>query len=249
MEGSYTISNTPIKAESALLAPVPGPSNVSDAAVHSCSAPIPYPSSSQPPAPAPPTRASLRATILKCTCSEKPPTTLELLSLMDAYDPAPDLKYVDIHSELCDHGLDDTIKIHSLDVSLLVSMGYLGIDGATRLHRFAREKLLGPLGYLKTRARTSSSVVEITAEDITGVEEADSSVVEVAREGVVKEGSVSDNVHDTDGNWPILTQDVQDAIVQWQEEVGQAEDNVEVVDEWPFDLDDSDGENEAYEED
>jgi hypothetical protein len=165
---------------------------------------------------------------------------------MDAYDPAPDLKYVDIHTELCDHGLNDAVKIHSLDVSLLASMGFLGIDGATRLHRFTREKLLEPLGYLKTRASTSSSVVEIAAEGITGVKEVDSSVVEVAREGVVKEGSVSDNMHDADGNWPILTQDAQDAILQWQEEVGQAEDNAEVVDEWPFDLDDSDGENEAY---
>ena len=81
------------------------------------------------------------------------------------------------------------------------------------------------------------------------MEEVDSLVVEVAREGIVKEGIVSDNIDETEGNWPILTQDIQDAIIQWQEEMGQAEDNVEVVDEWPFDLNDSDGENEVYEED
>jgi hypothetical protein len=76
---------------------------------------------------------------------------MELLTLMDVEEPVVGLKYASIHSELYDHGIKDIIDIHTLPVELLATLGSLGLDRANCLHRYAREKLLKPLGLLEAR--------------------------------------------------------------------------------------------------
>ena len=110
----------------------------------------PYPASPQPLTHPTPKLKSIYV-ILDCIHMTRVPTTMELLSLMDADHPDADLLYMSVHSELADHGIKDVIDINSLPVELLATFGSLGLDRADRLHQYARDKLLSPLGLLKTR--------------------------------------------------------------------------------------------------
>ena len=89
----FITTDSPVKQS--MLAP--GPAKVSDAAMHllSCSAPLTTPLlvSHEPPDPL--SCKSLHL-LLDCIESMRIPTTLELLSYMDADKPTPDLKYVDV---------------------------------------------------------------------------------------------------------------------------------------------------------
>ena len=99
------------------------------------------------------------------------PTTLEVLTLMDAEKPAPNLKYVDVRTELSNHGVKDAVDLHSLHLGLLATFGDLGMDGAVRLHRYMQEKMIAPLGLLETGGGDdNSSVVEIAKEEVTKIE-------------------------------------------------------------------------------
>ncbi|KAI0252453.1 hypothetical protein BJV78DRAFT_1153602 [Lactifluus subvellereus] len=215
---TYTVSNP-------LLAPGPlhpVTARVSDAAP-SCSTPVPGPSSHQPCIP--PTCISLLHVLLECLEALRVPTVLELLALMDAEDPAPNLKYMDIQSELSDHNIKDMIELYSLPVELLATFGDLGMDGASRLHRYVEEKMLTPLDLLKTKgSNVGSSVVEIAKE-------------EVAMKGSVARQATSSN--DKGRNAPIQpTRGLgQKAILEWLEGVRQGELDIEEVIELETDAD------------
>jgi hypothetical protein len=237
VEASYAVSEAVLKNSSTL---APGPSRPArnDNAVASCSARIPRPVSHQPRVP--PSRISLLRVLLECLEQSRVPTTLELLRLMDAEDPAPDLKYVDVRTELSDHGIKDVVDLP--DVELLATFGYLGMDGARRLHRYAREKMLTPLGLLETKgSNNDSSVVELTKEEVVKKEVA---VEEVAVKEVI--GSVATQAtlsYNDEKN--VLTQcrkegPDQEAILRWLEGVEQAEGDVEVVDELSSTADEDD---------
>lgn len=149
---------------------------------------------------------------------------------MDAERPAPDLRYVDIHSELYDHGLEDVVDIYSLPRELLATLGHLGMGGANELHQYAREKILLPLGLLrtslKTRSDVDSSIVEIAKEDVAIKEEVISvEKIPVGEDVAIKEEEleVVGQAVDNRGNSPRIKRKMHwEAIIQWQKEVSIA---------------------------
>ncbi|KAH9026474.1 hypothetical protein EDB84DRAFT_1440107 [Lactarius hengduanensis] len=84
--------------------------------------------------------------VLDCLKDLRVPMLMELLSLMDEYEPADGLSYVDIGEEFTDLGIMDSVDLYSLPLELLASFGGLGHDLAHRLHQFC-EKLFIPLGF------------------------------------------------------------------------------------------------------
>ncbi|KAH9067969.1 hypothetical protein EDB83DRAFT_2519056 [Lactarius deliciosus] len=74
---------------------------------------------------------------------------MELLQLMDEYEPAIGLNYTDIEEEFVDLGIMDSVDVYSLPVELLASFGGLGHDLTHRLHQFC-ESLFIPLGLVET---------------------------------------------------------------------------------------------------
>lgn len=85
---------------------------------------------------------------------------------MDAYNPAVDLKYADLESELGDHGIEDTWKLFTLSLEHLATFGCLGRSGAESLHRYARDSVLGPLGLLDSETGgNAEAVVKIDSEE------------------------------------------------------------------------------------
>jgi hypothetical protein len=174
VDGSYMVSKTVQHIPVFSASPGPYPENISNAPAHPATH-QPHDTSTRRP-------RSAFLLILDCLHEQRVPTVLELLALMDKDDPVCDLKYVDVHSELSDHGIKDIIHINSLPVELLATMGCLGLGGATSIQDYAREKLLWPLGLLETRARAAGEAVPPGNDD-----DDDSSVVEVTREVAVKQ--------------------------------------------------------------
>ena len=189
---------------------------------------VPHPVLHQPRIPS--KRPSLILTLLECLEKSRVPTALELLALMDADQPAPDLKYVDVHSELADHGINDALDVHLLPVEYLATFGCLGRDGATCLHQYARKKMLAPLGLLEAkRSDTSSSVVEITKEEM---------AVKGVAGPVAKRARLCDN--DRENAQTIKQEETQEVILRWLEDVRPGEPDIEGVDEVSSSADDDD---------
>ena len=161
---------------------------------------------------------------------------------MDAEDPAPDLKYKDIHGELFDHGLDDIIKINSLPLELLATFGCLGLGGARSLQRYAQEKLLRPLGLLDIMGGSDSSIEVLPADWV------------AVPEGVAREEAAAVNLEDVAGSvarpasWggedsedaPSRLQQLgrgRDDILEWLDDVTQRLSEIEEVDEEEVEVD------------
>jgi hypothetical protein len=94
--------------------------------------------------------------LLDCLASLTPPTTIELLSLMDQYEPGK-RKYMDLHEELVDLGIKDAVRLFELPVEILASFGWLRQPSASRLQRFCRDKLLVPLGFVEEDSSSDNS--------------------------------------------------------------------------------------------
>ena len=246
MKGSYTVSNSPIEATS-----VPGPSQscpanveVSDTAVehHSAPGPVPRPQPYRPRGF--PTNASLIPMLLECLRAKRVPTTHELLALMDAYDPAEDLRYVDALSEMEDHEMEDALHVYSLNVGLLASLGNLGSGNAGRLHRFTRDNILEPLGFLETvredrgiaNTRDSVEVVSIDDNSVDLVAKKEDS--EPSGELVIDSGGsvelvaedtqsvaeeMSDDTHASVPISRIQYQETQNTVLRWMEGVDRGD--------------------------
>lgn len=169
LQASYITSDAPIVMQAF---PTPDPANVVVVKTEPGDSP-PLPPTSLP-SPLPPHRPTRRSLLLLLDCIQeiRVPSTLELLTLMDAEDPAPDLKYVDIVGELIDHELYDILEINSLPIELLATFGFLGLDGAARLHRFAQDKFLRPLGLLETKEGDDDGTIEVFGVDGVGAGDA-----------------------------------------------------------------------------
>ncbi|KAH9055842.1 hypothetical protein EDB83DRAFT_2521165 [Lactarius deliciosus] len=94
-------------------------------------------------------RPSRILVLLDCLAELRVPTVMELLWLMDEYEPAIGLNYVDIEEEFVDLGIMDSVDLYSLPVELLATFGGLGHDLAHRLRQFC-ENLFIPLGLVET---------------------------------------------------------------------------------------------------
>lgn len=239
LQASYIASDAPIVMQ----APTSGPAVKTE----------PEDSPAIPPTSLPPYRHTPRSltVLLDCIQEIRVPSTLELLTLMDAEDPAPDLKYVDVHSDLMDHELFDILEINSLPVELLATFGCLGMDGAARLHRFAQEKFLRPLGLLEVREPDDDGSIEVLGVDgIDGVAAGDAGVgvtveeeaalevqsveevrAEVATRSVARPATESANDSGDAPSHPMRARRTQDDIVEWLDEVHQGLSEIEEIEE------------------
>jgi hypothetical protein len=64
-----------------------------------------------------------------------------LLELMDIDDPAPVLKYVSVERALVAKGITGILEVYATPKESLARIACLGMDGASRLHAYIRDKL------------------------------------------------------------------------------------------------------------
>ena len=130
MKASYAISENPIKPPFSM--PAPGPSQPTKVS-NSHSALIlsmlhqPY---------IPSTSITLLHIFLECIKQSQMSTTLEVLTLMDTEKPALNLKYVNVHTKLFNHGVKDAVTLHSLHLRLLTMFRDLGMDNTVHLYQY-----------------------------------------------------------------------------------------------------------------
>ncbi len=74
---------------------------------------------------------------------------MELLWLMDTYNPAVGWKYVDLQEEFMELGIEDIVDLNSLPVVLVATFGGLGQVLACNLLRYCQDYLLYPLGFVE----------------------------------------------------------------------------------------------------
>jgi hypothetical protein len=163
MQGSYVVSDSPIVHP--LSASAPGPlvlAGVSNNAAQT-KPPIAPATSALLPLHGPQKGFSPLLVNLDCKLAERVPSVHELLRLMDREDPRNDLKYVDALSDLQDLGVEDVVDVYSLGVAHLATFFSMDMDRAHRLHKFAQDKILTPLGLMKTRQSEEPSVEEVVA--------------------------------------------------------------------------------------
>ncbi|KAI9429954.1 hypothetical protein H4582DRAFT_2218058 [Lactarius indigo] len=110
-------------------------------------------------------RPSRILVLLDCLVELRVPTMMELLLLMDEYEPAIGLSYVSIHEEFVDLGIMDSVDLYSLPVELLATFGGLGHDLAHRLNRFC-ENLFIPLGLVETRSNDSPTNDSLSQQEV-----------------------------------------------------------------------------------
>ena len=85
---------------------------------------------------------------------------MELLWLMDTYDPAVGRKYVDMQEEFMELDIEDAVDVYSLPVELLATFGGLGLFLARRLHQFCQDRLLYPLSFVEVTTRSGNNASE-----------------------------------------------------------------------------------------
>ncbi|KAH8980728.1 hypothetical protein EDB83DRAFT_2326832 [Lactarius deliciosus] len=109
------------------------------------------------------------------------PTLMELLWLMDEYELADGLSYVNIGEEFTDLGIMDSVDLYSLPLELLALFGGLGHDLAHHLHQFCG-KLFIPLGLVETmddNTPENNSQQEVALQDRAPVSIGDDEVINV----------------------------------------------------------------------
>lgn len=121
---------------------------------------------------------------------------------MDLEDPICDLKYVDMWSEFQDLGVEDALDVYSLGVTHLATFGFLDPDRAHRLHKYTQDKVLTPLGLMKTRLSEEPSVQEVPAPTQAVVKQATQDDIE--DEDAIEEGD----------SWPIKDES-HEVILEW----------------------------------
>jgi hypothetical protein len=168
MQGSYTVSGTPIACSGSASAPGPVcPDQVGNVTVRtekSCAMPTPTPVVAARKVYFPSTRETRFAILLDCVRVNRVPSVHELLTMMDIEDPAEDLKYIDAHSEMQDLQVNDVLDVYGLHKCFLATFGELGPGGMHRLRQFARNKLLVPLELVEAeRSSKEPSIVEVAA--------------------------------------------------------------------------------------
>ncbi|KAH9011761.1 hypothetical protein EDB84DRAFT_1569548 [Lactarius hengduanensis] len=146
------VTPTPVRGSSATQAiyipssPVLGPSDPSDdpprLQCHVLPGPrVPLPSQALDP--------SVLLVLLDCVGNWSVPSLWNVLRLMDTHHPAVGPSYADLHEELVELGIEDTVDLYSLPIELLATFGWLRQDSARRLLEFCRDRFLFPLGFLE----------------------------------------------------------------------------------------------------
>ena len=161
MQGSYVVLDSPIVCPLSASAPGPlAPAGVSNNAAHT--EPLIATATSAPHEPCKPQTGFTPLLLnLDCVQAERVPSVHELLRLMHLQDPTNDLKYVHALSELQDLGVEDVVDVYSHGVAHLATFFCMDMDRAHHLHKFAQDKILTPLGLMKTRQSKEPSVVEV----------------------------------------------------------------------------------------
>lgn len=108
--------------------------------------------------------------LLDCVFAERVPAVGELFNLMEHAEvlQVDDPVYAEALSELHDHKIKDVVDLYSLGVAHLTTFGSMGRDRASLILEYARDRVLTPLGLMKTRRSESSepSVVEVDAPEV-----------------------------------------------------------------------------------
>ena len=79
---------------------------------------------------------SLIPVLLDCHWSAQVQTVRELLVLVDTYQPAPDLEYVNAASDLEDHNIKDALDLKKVPVEILRMFRYLGPSWAWVINQY-----------------------------------------------------------------------------------------------------------------
>jgi hypothetical protein len=112
---------------------------------------------------------------------------------MDCEEPNNDLRYIDALSDLQDMGVNDSLDVNTLGVIFLATIGSLGRDRAHRLYKYNHDKVIVPLGLMKTNGpgthTSEPSVQEVVAATRAVKEEAGEGIVEKGKGRLIKEES------------------------------------------------------------
>ena len=108
--------------------------------------------------------------LLDCVFSERVPLVGELFNLMEHAKVmhVDDPVYAEALSELHDHKIKDVVDLYSLGTPHLATFGSMGRDRANLILEYARDRVLTPLGFMRTKRSESSepSVVEVDAPEV-----------------------------------------------------------------------------------
>lgn len=161
-----------------LLVPIPGPSGSARSQTSKKNyRTIPL----SAPGPSAQTSRSRLMVLLDCLASLTPPTTMELLSLMDNCEHG-EQRYIDLHDELVDLGIEDAVDLFELPVEILASFGWLRQSSASRLQRFCRDKLLIPLGFVKEDSSSDDTASVVTIASSSDEDGDDAGVMAMSQE-------------------------------------------------------------------
>jgi len=87
--------------------------------------------------------------LLDCLGELRLPTLMELLWLMDTYNPAVGQKYVELQEEFMELGIEDIVDLNSLLVVLIATFGGLSQVLACNLLWYCQDYLLYPLSFVE----------------------------------------------------------------------------------------------------
>lgn len=108
----------------------------------------------------PETRQRLVEVLGDCTSTGRVPTTMDILSLLDAEYPAHG-NFVSSHKEMLAAGIHDALDIANWEVCFLTTIGKLGRDGARMLRKYTQDKILIPLDLLEARSKSIEGFDEL----------------------------------------------------------------------------------------
>ncbi|KAH9040366.1 hypothetical protein EDB85DRAFT_1886896 [Lactarius pseudohatsudake] len=150
LQSSYVVSGAHIQS-----GPELGPSHAtqaSDITIHT-EAPVPVPTENRSPSPL---AYGSQKLLSDCRTQGQVPLVYEILALMDAEEPVPNLTYLDSHTDLYNFGYKDAIQLFTLDESLLLGFGL--------------DKFFKPLGLMDTASHEPPSTeVQDSVRDDDGV--------------------------------------------------------------------------------
>ena len=104
-------------------------------------------------------RKMILQSLLNCANANRVPSSLDILTWMDAENPDLVRPYKDSHSEFEVFEVDDAFDIVENEVCHLGSYGDLGDDRAIELRQFTRDRVLIPLGLWETNVESFESGV------------------------------------------------------------------------------------------
>lgn len=188
LQGSYVVSDSPIvKAQ-----PPSAPAEVSNTVA-----------GDSPPTNPPASRFSPTTFLLDCVFAERIPLVGEFFNLMehDKVLNVDDPVYVEALSELHDHDIKDVVNLYSLGASHLATFGSMGRVRANLLLKYAKDRVLCPLGLVETTRSESSdpSVVEVDAPKVEVQEGPGWATIKEEHEDIINWlGGIEDNEEEED---------------------------------------------------